>query len=226
MWLLLALTGSVRVGAASLGPGERSEPLNAREHFPEMVPTLTAGLTRASAFSAEEAPAGGREQRWDIGAAVGVGLGHSILGSSSGHDFALSKFHMGRPLTEVVGTNHWYRGAVEFLGEVTVGAQFNPRTAYLVAFTPVVRYELATGTRLTPFVDAGAGIGATDIGSPDLSSTFQFNLQAGWGLRWRWSRRTAVTLQYRFLHVSNAGLRRPNLGVNSSVLYVGISRFF
>jgi hypothetical protein len=92
--------------------------------------------------------------------------------------------------------------------------------------TPFLRYDFATGTRFVPFFDAGAGITATDISLPDLGGRFQFNSQVGLGVHWLAWKNTALTLQYRVGHISNAGLEDHNHGLNTSLVYGGASWFF
>jgi len=162
----------------------------------------------------------------EAGLSLGVGVGMSMLGTTQAHDLALAKFHFGRVCSRVVGEDNWYRGNWEWVAEAFSGAQFNPDQAYVVGLTPVLRYNFATGTRWVPFFDAGAGVTLTDIGRPDLGGVFQFNLQTGPGVRWFVGKDTVLTFQYRFLHISNASIQDPDHGVNTSVFYVGVSRFF
>ncbi|MEN6439760.1 MAG: acyloxyacyl hydrolase, partial [Syntrophobacter sp.] len=75
----------------------------------------------------------------------------------------------------------WYEGNWELLAEVFGGYQINPGGAYLVGLTPFVRYNYATHSRWMPYIGAGAGISFTDISNPDLSTEFEFNVQAGIG---------------------------------------------
>jgi len=162
----------------------------------------------------------------EAGLSLGVGVGMSIFGTTQAHDLALAKFYYGRIFSGVMAGDSWYRGNWEWVGEAFGGAQFNPREAYVVGLTPVLRYNFATGTRWVPFFDAGAGVTLTDIGRPDLGGVFQFNLQTGPGVRWFVGKDTVLTLQYRFLHISNASIQDPDHGVNTSVFYVGVSKFF
>ena len=37
---------------------------------------------------------------------------------------------------------------------------------------------------------------------------------------------SALTLQYRALHLSNAGIQEPNHGVNAQMFYAGLTWFF
>jgi lipid A 3-O-deacylase len=72
----------------------------------------------------------------------------------------------------------------------------------------------------------GAGATATDIRNGDLSTTFEFNLQAGVGTAFFLQKDLAATFQYRFIHLSNAGIQFPNLGVNNSTFLLRLSWFF
>ncbi len=159
---------------------------------------------------------------WNIGLTLGAGFGVSAMGSTKAHDLAVATLHVGKLLeSERPLFRH-----VEFAGELWGGAQYHPDVACLVGFTPVVRYHFLPGARWTPFLDAGAGVTATDIKYPDLSTTFEFNLQAGAGFHWALRQNLAFTFQARYLHVSNAGIDRPNHGVNSFLFSGGLTWFF
>ncbi|HTB82619.1 MAG TPA: acyloxyacyl hydrolase [Candidatus Sulfotelmatobacter sp.] len=162
----------------------------------------------------------------EVGITLGGSFGSKIFGSSERHDFVLSKLQVGHVFSNVFAKDHWYAGNFELLGEIFGGEQVKPVGAYLAGVTPVLRYDFATGSRLVPFFDIGFGATATDIGLPDLGGTFQFNFQTGPGIHWFIDKKTVLTFQYRFLHVSSAGLETPNLGVNTSVFYLGVSRLF
>jgi lipid A 3-O-deacylase len=162
----------------------------------------------------------------ELALSAGAGFGISALGGSRTHDMALTTVDYGWMVTDVLGADRWYRGNFELFGEAFGGYQFYPHHGWLIAAAPFLRYNFATGTRWVPFVNVGAGIGATDIGRPDLSTTFEFNVQGGTGVRYFWRRDLAFEFQYRFLHVSNASIRAPNLGVNVNMFYAGVGWFF
>lgn len=157
---------------------------------------------------------------------TGAGYGLKILGSKKHHDLALASLSYGYMLGPVRGEDHWYRGNWELRGEFFTGAQFSPNDDWLVGLTPHLRYNFATGTRWIPFVDAGAGVSATSIGHPDLSHYFEFNLQAGAGVRYFIRDNVALSLEARYLHMSCAGMSTPNLGLNNVNALAGISWFF
>lgn len=162
----------------------------------------------------------------EISLSAGAGVGMPVFGTEWHHHWAFGTVRYGRIVTGVVARDHWFRGNLELAAEFFGGAQFEPDSAYVVGFAPQVRYLFATGTRWVPFFDIGAGVAATDIRNGDLSTTFEFDLQWGFGLNWFLTDTTALTAEYRFVHLSNAGIDYPNQGVNNSTFLIGVSWFF
>jgi hypothetical protein len=166
------------------------------------------------------------ERKWNAGFGLGAGCGLRVLGTSEAHDLAGATFHIGKVLDSDRPGLSPFLHHMELGGELWTGAQYHPDKAFLVGLTPMLRYRFLLDARWTPFLDAGAGVTATDIGRPDLSTTFEFNLQAGAGLEWRWRQNTALMFQARYIHVSNARIETPDLGVNSLLFSVGLTWFF
>lgn len=157
---------------------------------------------------------------------VGGLYGFAKFGGREAHHLALTSVSYGRMLGPLQGQSWWFRGNWEFQIELFGGAQFRPDVEWIAGITPHLRYNFATGTRLTPFVDFGAGLTGTGIGTPDLGSRFQFNEQAGLGAHWFLTRSTAITLEVFYMHLSNAGIKEPNCGVNGVKGLIGLTFFF
>ncbi len=169
---------------------------------------------------------GFRSSAQSITLELGGMAGIAAFGSRQAHDLALFSATYGHMLSSVKGQGHWYRGNWELRVELFTGAQFSPGSEWLVGLTPHLRYDFATGTRLIPFIDGGAGVTATGIGPPDLSGTFEFNLQGGGGVEWFLTDHVALSAEVRYAHWSCAGLHKPNLGLNGVTGLLGISWFF
>lgn len=169
---------------------------------------------------------GFRPEAQSLGFGLGAGHGLAAFGSHQNHDLALADLTYGHMLGHVMGGDHWYRGNWELRGELFGGAQFSPNTRWLVGLTPHLRYNFATGTRLVPFLDGGAGVSGTGIGRPDLGGRFQFNLQGGPGVLYFFEDNVALTLEARYLHISSASIYHPNNGVNTIMGFIGVSWFF
>jgi len=157
---------------------------------------------------------------------AGVGVGMAAFGSEQAHDLALTSLSYGHMWGPVLGKGHWYRGNFEYRLELFGGAQYSPSSEWLVGLTPHLRYNFATGTRWIPFFDAGAGVTATGIAHPDLDGTFEFNLQPGIGMHWFVRDNLALTGEVKYLHMSCAGIDKPNLGLNDVIGWIGLTWFF
>jgi hypothetical protein len=170
--------------------------------------------------------AGFRPTTQSLGLSAGATGGLEIFGSRQAHDLALVSLAYGHMLGPVRGADHWYHGNAEFRLELFTGSQFSPNNEWFVGLTPHLRYHFATGTRWVPFVDAGMGVTATGIGPPDLSGTFEFNLQAGGGVQWFITDKVALSLDTHYVHWSCAGINQPNLGLNGFTGLLGVTVFF
>lgn len=160
---------------------------------------------------------------------AGVAAGMASFGSHQAHDLAIQSASYGRMLSGVIGADHWYRGNVEARLELFGGMQFRPEVdtdGWFVGLTPHLRYNFATGTRWVPFVDAGAGVTAMGIGPPDVSGTFEFNLQAAAGVHCFLLDNLALTTDIRYYHYSCAGIHQPNSGINNVAFMLGVTWFF
>ena len=159
----------------------------------------------------------------------GASSGVKIFGGRQSHDLGLLSLAYGHMLGHVVGQDHWYRGNFEGRLELFGGMQYHPdidTDGWFIGLTPHLRYNFATGTRWVPFVDAGAGVTAMGISAPDVSGTFEFNLQASTGVRYFLRDNLALTSEVRYMHFSCGGLHSPNLGINTVAFMFGVSWFF
>lgn len=158
-----------------------------------------------------------------LGLSAGGGFAVDVFGGGDEHDVALAAVDYGYMLTDILSPGTWRSGALELRGEVFAGAQFQPNLAYITGLAPILRYNFVRPSKFVPFLEFGAGLAATDMDRPDLSTVFNFNLQGGGGVQYWFRPRTAVTLQYKFLHISNARIDTPDRGVNLNTFLLGVA---
>lgn len=87
--------------------------------------------------------------------------------------------------------------------------------------TPVFRFIKGSGS-VRPYIEAGVGVRllshVRETGDRTMSSSFQFADMAGVGVQFGVHQNYQTGL--RFQHLSNAGLKRPNPGINFSEIYL------
>lgn len=130
-------------------------------------------------------------------------------------------------ITDPVG-NSWYRGQVS-IGAEMVYIQFQePILTHGIGFTPKIKYMFVALDRFRPYMEFAGGPFWTDLGGkiPEESTQFNFVLTAGFGFSYFITKQAAINVGYRFHHISNAGTKYPNLGLNASLPFGGFSFFF
>jgi lipid A 3-O-deacylase len=87
----------------------------------------------------------------------------------------------------------------------------------------VARYHFLAFGDFVPYLEATVGWAVTDLRVREIRSSFTFVLEAGVGISREITGGLVVSLGYRFHHLSNAGLERPNRGINADAVVVGLS---
>ena len=130
-------------------------------------------------------------------------------------------------LTDPIGWR-WVRGQL-MLGAEIVYIQFQePELTHGVRFTPKIKWLFEGIGSFRPYIEFAGGPFYTDLGGriPEESARFNFILTAGGGLSWFFTPQLSFNVGYRFHHISNAGTRYPNLGLNASLPFGGFSFYF
>lgn len=186
-----------------------------------LPPPAAAGEEESAVVSHKETAL-----RKTFGFNAGAGFGSRIFGGQIKHDFSFLNLEYGRIVGSPSGEDRWWEGRWLIMAEATLGRELHPGDSWVVSLAPVVRYLFGYPATVVPFVELGLGLTWTDIREPDLGGDFQFNSQGGAGVYLFDRPQLAYTLQYRFVHYSNAGIRRPNGGVNIHAVLIGVSYFF
>ncbi|MGN6319796.1 acyloxyacyl hydrolase [Trinickia sp.] len=167
----------------------------------------------AATASAQEAPASSSNR---FGAQVALGVAqHKVKKVDLGFvwDPGLNWWEIGGWHFSLIGEAHlayWHANEGAFHNDV-----------YELGVTPMVRFIKDTGA-IRPYIEAGAGVRVlshpTITDTYTLSTAFQFSETVGIGAQF------GAHQQYqagaRFQHVSNAGIKEPNPGINFTQLYL------
>jgi opacity protein-like surface antigen len=161
-------------------------------------------------------------------------LTSGVLFSFSGprHDrspinYTVTGMQLGYMLGDVKGDG-WWRGNLELAGEGFGSSIFEGDGSYIAGGTLWLRYNFVPRGwwGLVPYAQAGAGAVSTDIDHGIVGQPFNFNLDLGLGARYFVGRNWSLNLEYRYQHISNAGLDKHNLGINADGPILGASYFF
>lgn len=156
---------------------------------------------------------------------AGYGITHRGFGATRTQvQTADAIFRYGRFLSGDLGEG-WYRVRHELLLELPLHMAVDHNDRLMTGGYILGRWSFTAPREVVPYLFAGGGILYVDLGLPTMGSRIDFSYQGGTGLQRFLTRDTALTLEYRYHHVSNADTSSPNEPLNSSKVLFGISYF-
>jgi hypothetical protein len=158
---------------------------------------------------------------------IWAGGGHSVSGGRGNTGVFNAGLRYGWVLTHL-HLPGFLRGRFEYaVDAVPVFLAFQPtNTAYGVGFDPLgLKWNFQRHGRISPYLELTGGALFTNHDVPTGTNTVNFMDQAALGMHILRAKHN-VSLEFRYMHISNAGLATPNPGVNTVQVRLGIGRFF
>jgi lipid A 3-O-deacylase len=158
---------------------------------------------------------------------VWAGGGHSVSGGRGDTGVFNAGLRYGWILTD----EHlpgFLRGRFEYaLDTVPLFLAFQPaNTAYGIGFDPLgLKWNFQRHGRISPFLELTGGVLFSTHDIPPGTNTVNFMDQAALGMHILGEKHN-VSLELRYMHISNAGLATPNPGVNTVQVRLGFGKFF
>ncbi len=158
---------------------------------------------------------------------IWAGGGHSVSGGRGN----TGAFNAGLRYGWILTGPHlpsFLRGRFEYaVDAVPVFLIFQPaNTAYGVGFDPLgLKWNFERHGRFSPYLELTGGTVFTDHNVPTGTNTVNFMDQAALGVHILGERHN-VSLELRYMHISNAGLAVPNPGINTVQVRLGVGKFF
>ncbi len=178
------------------------------------------GLMSFAATAQVRPEEGGHEfQLW-------TGGGHSVAGGTK----ETGVWNVGVRYGWILSAPHgpgFLKGRFEYaVDAVPAFVAFQPRhTTYGVGINPLgLKWIFATRGDAQPYLELGGGTLFTSHEVPNGTSKVNFTSSAAFGMHSLGDR--AWSLEVRYMHISNAGLARPNPGINTVQVRVGVGKFF
>jgi hypothetical protein len=166
-----------------------------------------------------QAPFWAGRGHWSLGLQAGYAVENAIPRNISHINLLVAQPQLGLTVSD------FQRGPVrrfEILNEGILGNCVHPG-GHLLGHSLLFRLDGKPYRRVVPFLDVGAGILHTTLHkrAPELSGRLQFLPQAGLGIQYFFRPQRALVFEYRYVHMSNAGIEQPNEGYNASMLTMG-----
>jgi lipid A 3-O-deacylase len=191
---------------------------------PDCRPILfvaAAAFVLLAGASAQQGPEdGGREVQ------VWTGGGYTVPGGTRSTGVWNAGLRYGWVLTRPHGPG-FLNGRLEYaVDAVPMFLVFQPRnTAYGVGFNPIdLKWDFATRGRVVPYLEIDGGTLFTNHTVPSGTNTVNFTSSGVFGVHWL-GPRCNLSIEARYMHISNAGLATPNPGINTFQVRLGVGKF-
>jgi opacity protein-like surface antigen len=114
---------------------------------------------------------------------------------------------------------------LQYVLEAWAGGTNSPYTsAFEIGVNPIsLRLSWDRGQQFVPFVQGGLGVMYTSLQGVRTGGPFQFDELFGAGIEAFVSKRFALTVEYRYRHMSNAGIYEDNRGLDTQFVLIGIT---
>ena len=183
-------------------------------------------LAEEEVLTEKENPVRFEKGYYEFGLEVGYGAGFDIPFGRDRTDIQFSHVaaNFQLDLTGTIGGEGPYRGNLNWYAELNANLLDNPGFGTLVGFSPLMfKYKFLDSERKwAPTLLAGAGFAFTDwdeenLANREISGDFQFLLHTGVGIEYFRPGSRSFSINYRYFHVSNAGIESPNIGLNAGL---------
>jgi hypothetical protein len=158
---------------------------------------------------------------------IWAGGGHSVAGGRGD----TGAFNAGLRYGWIITGAHLpsvLRGRFEYaVDAVPIFFVFQPaNTAFGAGFDPItLKWNFERRGRFSPYLELCGGTLFTNHDVPYGTNTVNFTDQAAFGVHILGAQRN-VSLELRYMHISNAGLATPNPGVNTVQVRLSVGKFF
>jgi lipid A 3-O-deacylase len=203
-------------------PSRRSGVVKADQIMRSSLFLITIVLIASTLSLAQSGPEqGGHEVQ------VWAGGGHSVSGGRGD----TSALNAGLRYGWIITGPHlpgFLRGRFEYaVDAVPLFVVFQPaNTTYGLGFDPLgLKWNFERHGRISPYLELCGGTLFTNHDVPTGTNTVNFTDQAALGMHILGAKHN-VSLELRYMHISNAGLATPNPGVNTVQVRLGIGKFF
>jgi lipid A 3-O-deacylase len=154
-----------------------------------------------------------------------AGFGKGGISEGSYEHIALI-WQFGFDLRRVFSRLEDNRGTLAFIIEPEINPVIAPENDVEFGISFGVKYRYPFTQRLSGYVLGSVGPHYITVQSQDQANGVIFFNTVGAGFSFFLTEKTALSLEYRFRHISNADAKEPNVGIESHIGAIGYSMFF
>jgi hypothetical protein len=129
-----------------------------------------------------------------------------------------------KPLLENIGIKT--KGRIDFALEPFANTILKPNDNIEAGSNFLLKYVFPLTEKFQPYLKGGEGISYMSQHTREQSTQYNFLSQAAAGFHYFIKDDLALTIEYRYRHLSNASISHPNNGINTDFILGGITYYF
>jgi opacity protein-like surface antigen len=118
------------------------------------------------------------------------------------------------------------KGFTEFVLEPFVNTVISPNYNIEAGCNILLKYSYPLTDKISPYAIGGGGGAYITQHTREEATQWGFTPQIGAGVLYFFKKDTALNVEYRRRHFSNANIKEPNIGINVDMFLVGVSFFY
>lgn len=117
----------------------------------------------------------------------------------------------------------WYKGFHSTLFEFPVSLILNPELSTMIGVNFLATYTFTANEQWQPYIFGGGGPVYIFADIPGMGAKLNGNYQFGTGLEYVLNNQNHLLFEFRYHHISNAGMAEPNEPLNSLKFLIGLT---
>lgn len=183
---------------------------------------FSTGMAMAADDNSSTTPAANRLFS-ESGLLTGFGTGDIEEGH---YQTVLLIWHLGINMDRVFPSLKTHKGKLTFYLEPQINPVVEPESDFEFGVGLGFQYQYPFTEKLSAYILGSVGPHYISVVTDDQANGFTFSDTVGAGIYYHLTQNSAINVGYRFRHLSNAGIQKPNGGIESHFGVIGYSVFF
>ncbi|MFA7677609.1 MAG: acyloxyacyl hydrolase [Candidatus Omnitrophota bacterium] len=129
-----------------------------------------------------------------------------------------------RPFFSKIGLRT--KGRLEFVLEPFINAMFEPKAEVELGSNFLIEYAFPLTEKFQPYIKGGLGVVWMSQHIEEQATQYNFLPQGALGFHYLIKDNVSLSCEFRHRHLSNAGIKDPNKGVDASLYLAGLTFYF
>ena len=155
-----------------------------------------------------------------------IGYGTGNISGEKHYEPILLIWHLGCDLKRFIPKLEDHQGTLSLYIEPQINPVFNPETDLEFGVGIGLKYLHPLTERISAYIFGSIGPHYITVKTKNQANGFLFSDTIGAGISFFLTEKSSLNLEYRYRHMSNADLEKPNRGIDTHFGMIGYSVYF